>query len=104
MTRNEAIHKREDSQYGDQRHRELDAQIDDIYSRLPNLRLMPTCDACFFKRPAERVKRYRLRKKDTWVMEATRIVDAFMDSLTPTSAAFLDYFEESEQRQQHSTE
>ena len=90
--RNEAIHRREESVNNKERHLALDLQITDIYQTIPSLRLLPTCDAAFFKRGATKTKRYRLRRKELWVEEATRIRDAFFDSLDPQAESFLNYF------------
>ena len=90
--RNEAIHKREESENNKERHLALDLKITAIYQSLPSLRLLPTCDAAFFKRGETRTERYRLRRKELWVEEATRIRDAFFDSLDPQAESFLNYF------------
>ena len=93
LTRNEAIHSREDSVLQNEKHANLDQAITDIFQSLPNLRLLPPCDAAFFKRDEDRVKKYRLRKKEQWVADAHRVRDAFWDSLDPMAESFLDYFE-----------
>ena len=92
LTRNAAIHNREDSILQREKHDTLDTAITDIFHSLPNLRLLPACDASFFKRGIDRVKKYRLRKKEQWVEDALRIRDAFWDSLDPTAESFLDFF------------
>ena len=59
---------------------------------------MPSSDAAFFKRKKERVTRYRLKRNELWVAEATQILNAFMDSLDATSDAFVfNYFPRPEQ-------
>ena len=90
--RNEAIHRREDSDNNKQRNAELDSKIKEIFRSLPNLRLLPQSDAAFFKRGEEKTKRYRLNRKELWIEDATRIRDAFHDSLDAQSAPFLNYF------------
>ena len=75
------------------KHEDLDRDIDNIFRDLPPTGSMPTCDAAFFKRGADKIKRYRLRRKELWVADATRIQEAFFYNLTPTSEAFLNYFE-----------
>ena len=90
--RNEAIHQREDSNNNKKQHEALDHKISAIYKSLPALRLLPTCDAAFFKRGEIRTKKYRIRRKELWVEEATRIRDAFFDSLDPQAESFLNYF------------
>ena len=92
-TRNDAIHRKEDSEMNKKRHEDLDKDIDNIFRDLPSLRTMPTCDAAFFKRGREKIKRYRLRRKELWVVDAAQIVEAFYHNMTPTSEAFLNYFE-----------
>ena len=49
--------------------------------------------SAFFKRGADRIKRYRLRRKELWLADAIRIKEAFYHNLNPTSEAFLNYFE-----------
>jgi hypothetical protein len=73
-------------------HAELDQEITNILRDLPYLRWMPSSDAAFFKRKKEKVKRYRLKRKELWVAEATQILNAFTDSLDATSDAFVNYF------------
>jgi hypothetical protein len=92
-TRNDAIHNKEDSTMNKEKHEDLDRDIDNIFRDLPPTGSMPTCDAAFFKRGADKIKRYRLRRKELWVADATRIQEAFFYNLTPTSEAFLNYFE-----------
>lgn len=88
---NEAIHKRQNSHFVKEKNEELDRKIDDIFQELPNPRLvLPPCDAAFFK--AERIKKYRLSKKESWVEEAMIIKDGFFASLDPQSENFLDRF------------
>jgi hypothetical protein len=91
-TRNEAIHNNEDSESNKKQHEELDQEITNIFRDLPYLRWMPSSDAAFFKRKKEKVKRYRLKRKELWVTEATQILNAFTDSLDATSDAFINYF------------
>ena len=91
-TRNEAIHKKEDSAMNKQRHEELDQDISNIFRDRPHYKLLPPCDAAFFRKGQERVKRYRVRKKEHWVTDAKRILEAYNDSLDATSEAFLDFF------------
>jgi hypothetical protein len=92
-TRNEAIHKKEDSALNTQRHEELDQDIDTIFGDRPrHSKFLPPCDAAFFRRGKERIKRYRVRKKEIWVNDAKRIIEAYNDSLDATSEAFLDFF------------
>ena len=90
--RNEAIHRREDSDNNKRRNADLDSKITEIFRSLPNLRLLPQSDAAFFKRGEEKIKRYRLTRKELWIEDATRIRDAFHDSLDAQSASFLNYF------------
>ena len=92
-TRNEAIHKLEESNFNTDRHKELDEKISLIFNEMPNLRLLPPSEAAFFKRGAGRIKQYKIRRKELWVEDATRIKEAFFDSLDATSDNFLDYFE-----------
>ena len=73
------------------RHEELDDKIAAIFRSLPNLRLLPPSDAAYFKRGEERTTRYRLNRKELWIEDATRIRDAFFDSLDAQSASFLNY-------------
>ena len=91
-TRNEAIHTIEDSDNNTKWHNELNTKISEIFGTLPNLRLLPTCDAAYFKRGEQRIKNYRLRRKELWVEDATRIRDAFFDSLDAQSESFLNFF------------
>ena len=90
-TRNEAIHNIEDSDNNAKRHNELKTKISAIFGTLPNLRLLPTCDAAYFKRGEQSIKNYRLRRKELWVEDATRIRDAFFDSLDAQSESFLKF-------------
>ena len=92
-TRNEAIHKREESNFNTDRHKDLDDAITTIFNEIPNLRLLPPSEAAFFKRGAGRIKKYKIRRKELWVKDAKRIKEAFFDSLDATSDNFLDFFE-----------
>ena len=93
-TRNAAIHNREDSQCNIQKHQQLNQQIDTIYSKLPkSLRVFPRSDAAFFQRSKEHVKTYRLKRKELWIEDATRIHDAFLGNLSPEAENFLDFFD-----------
>jgi hypothetical protein len=63
-TRNDAIHKMEDSAMNKKQHEDLDLNITNIFRDLPPKGAMPTCDAAFFfKRGADRIKRYRLTER-----------------------------------------
>ena len=84
-TRNEVIHKMEESNFNTDRHKELDDMITSIFNEIPNLRLLPPSEAAFFKRGAGRIKQYKIRRKELWVEDATRIKEAFFDSLDATS-------------------
>ena len=76
------------------RHGELNNQIDEIYRKLPrNRRVLPASDKAFSSKGAQRLKTYRLRKKESWVDEAKRIRDAFFDGLDAQSERFLHYFD-----------
>ena len=92
ITRNDAIHKKEDSAMNKKLHEDLDSNITTIFRDLPPKSAMPTCDAAFFKRGEERIKRYRLRRKELWVADAIRKKEAFYYNLNPTSEAFLNFF------------
>jgi len=76
-TRNDAIHNKEDSSTNKKQHEDLDRDIDNIFRDLPPGGEMPTCDAAFFKRGSEKMKRYRLRRKEVWVADAVGIKEAF---------------------------
>ena len=91
-TRNEAIHNKEDSEINKKRHEELDQDITEIYRDRPHFKLLPTCDEAFFKRGQTKVKRYRIRKKELWVSDPRRILEAYNDYLDASSEAFLDFF------------
>ena len=91
-TRNEAIHNKEDSVMNTKRHEELDQDISDLYRDRPHFKLLPTCDGAFFKRDQAKVLRFRLRKKELWVNDAKRILEAYNDSIDATSGAFLEFF------------
>ena len=91
-TRNEAIHNKEDSEMNKKRHEELDQDILEIYRERPHFKLLHTCDEAFFKRGQAKVKRYRTRKKELWVSDARRILEAYNDSLDASSEAFLNFF------------
>ena len=94
ITRNEAVHQHEDSTANKKRHEELNGHIEEIYRTLPrNRRVLPASDRAYFSKGAQRIKNYRLRKKETWVDEAKRIRDAFFDGLDAQSERFLDYFD-----------
>ena len=56
-------------------------------------RLLPPCDARYFKRGAERVKKYRYNMKEDWVEVARRVIEAFFLSLDPQAENFLDLFD-----------
>ena len=92
MVRNNAIHKLEDSAHNQIEHREIDNTIDEIYADLPNMRLLPPCDAAFFGRGAARIKTYRLQRKKKWADDAKNIIASFRMSLDATSANFLEFF------------
>jgi hypothetical protein len=92
LTRNEAVHKKEDSAMNKKLHEDLDSTITTIFRDLPPKRAMPTCDAAFFKRGEVRIKRYRLRRKELWVADAIRIQEAFYYNLNSTSESFLNFF------------
>ena len=94
ITRNEAVHQHEDSTTNKKKHEELDRHIEEIYRSLPrNRRVLPASDRAYFSKGAQRIKKYRLSKKDTWVDEAKKIRDAFFDGLDAQSERFLDYFD-----------
>lgn len=93
-TRNDAIHKREDSHVNKHRHDELNSQIDSIYQNLPkSLRPFPQSDAAFFLYSRDRVKHYRIKKKEQWLDDANRILNAFYDNLSVEAENFLDFFD-----------
>ena len=49
ITRNEALHQKEDSAANKKRHEELNGHIDEIYRTLPrNRRVLPASDRAFF--------------------------------------------------------
>eukprot|EP00751_Fragilariopsis_kerguelensis_P043676 CAMPEP_0170977090 /NCGR_PEP_ID=MMETSP0736-20130129/347_1 /TAXON_ID=186038 /ORGANISM="Fragilariopsis kerguelensis, Strain L26-C5" /LENGTH=278 /DNA_ID=CAMNT_0011399103 /DNA_START=360 /DNA_END=1195 /DNA_ORIENTATION=+ len=80
------------SEINKKRHEELDQDITEIYRDRPHFKLLPTCDEAFLKRGQAKVKRYRIRKKELWVSDARRILEAYNDSLDASSEAFLDFF------------
>ena len=90
---NEAIHKEETSAFNEEKNSELDQKIDELYTGLPQLRLFHPSDRAIFKRKKERIKQYRIINKENWVTTAIRVKEAYYYSLTPTTTAFLDYFE-----------
>ena len=93
-TRNEALHNQEDSHSNALLHKELDHKIDAIYSRLPkSLRVFPRSDAAFFQCSKPRVKQYRLKRKEQWIEDATRIHEAFLGNLSVEAENFLDFFD-----------
>ena len=88
------MHNLEDSQCNKQKHQELNQQIDNIYSKLPrSLRVFPRSDAAFFQRSKERVKTYKLKRKEHWIEEAKCIHDAFLGNLSQEAENFLDFFD-----------
>ena len=91
-TRNDAVHKKQDSAINTREHRETDAKINDLFSSLPNLRLLPQSDAAFFARGKQRIQSYRLQRKKKWVSDATAILESFRRSLDANSTTFLEYF------------
>ena len=91
-TRNETIHKVETSAINTERNRDLDQQIDALYTDLPQLLLFPPSDRAVFKRKKERIKKYRIINKENWVTTAKRVKEAYFHSLTPAATAFLDFF------------
>ena len=94
LTRNEAIHNRQDSHYNKAKHKELDEEIGALYTRLPkSLRVFPQSDAAFFLNSKDKVKHYRLRKKIQWLKDATCLHNTFLGNLSPEADNFLDYFD-----------
>ena len=92
--RNEAVHHQEDSNANKKKYDDLNSHIEEIYRTLPrNRRVLPASDRAYFSQGAQRIKNYRLRKKETWVDEAKRIRDAFFDGLDAQSERFLDFFD-----------
>ena len=92
ITRNDAIHRIEDSAQNQREHTTTNEEIDRVFSSLPNLRLLPPSDAAFFKRGRQRIQSYRLQRKKKWVSDATAILESFRRSLNANSANFLDFF------------
>ena len=90
--RNEAIHNIESSTHNKHEHEKIDAIIKDIFAHLPNLRLLPQCDAAFFGRGEKRILSYRLQRKKKWASDAAEILESFRRSLDANAANFLDFF------------
>ena len=89
-TRNEApVYKKEDSTLNKQRHGELDQ---DIFRDRSHFKLLPSCDAAFFRRGQAKIKWFRVKEKEIRVNYAKKILEAYNDSLDATSKAFLDFF------------
>ena len=98
-TRNEAIHKREEKLLIPRDTLNSTPRSQQYLTRYPTYASFPPArqpflsEAAFFKRGAERIKQYKIRRKELWVEEAMRIKEAFFDSLDATSDNFLDFFE-----------
>ena len=77
LARNEALHQTEDSVCNAKRHDELNEEIDTIYDRKPNDRLLPHADVAFFRNKQELTKKYKLKKKENWVKDATMVIETY---------------------------
>ena len=91
LTRNEAVHKHEESAINEEKHEGLNAEIDKIFSGLPHMRMLPFGDAVLFKRGKKRIKQYRLRNKENWVHDARSIKEAYMTSITASSELLIEW-------------
>ena len=91
LTRNEAVHRHEESAINEKKHDELNLEIDKIFRGLPHFRMLPFGDAVLFKRGKQRIKQYRLRNKENWVHDARSIKEAYMTSITASSEMLLGW-------------
>ena len=73
-------------------HEKINSTIREFFDQVPNLRLLPPCDAAYFGRGMKRILDYRLARKKKWIEDAKRILDSFRLSLDASSESFLDYF------------
>ena len=91
-TRNEALHHQEDAAGNKIEHEKINNTIREFFDQVPNLRLLPPCDAAYFGRGMKRILDYRLPRKKKWIEDAQRILDSFRLTLDASSESFLDYF------------
>ena len=91
-TRNEILHHKENSVGNKDEQDAINRKIKQFFDEVPNLRLLPPCDAAYFGRGMKRILDYRLARKKKWIDDAKRILDSFRATLDVSSEAFLDYF------------
>ena len=91
-TRNETLHNKENSMGNKAEQDAINKKIKQFFDEVPNLRLLPPCDAAYFGRGMKRIMDYRLTRKKKWIEDAKRILDSFRATLDVSSEAFLDYF------------
>jgi len=72
-----SIHNSEDSACNAKRHDELNEEIEKIYGKKPNDRLLPHADAAFFKNKRDRGKKFKLKKKENWVQDANTVIETY---------------------------
>ena len=90
--RNELLHNYENAVGTKNENDQINNKIKELFETVPNLRLLPPCDAAYFGRGSKRILDYRLARKRKWLDDATRILDSFRRSLDASSETFLDYF------------
>jgi hypothetical protein len=74
-TRNQILHQNTDNFTLQERHTELDALIDNLYSKKPHPRYMAHCDNYYFtKQGCENVKKMTIRRKINWIAGANLIM------------------------------
>ena len=64
LARNDALHNSKDSACNAKRHEELNNEIEKIYEKKSNNRLLPHADVLFFKNKRDRAKKFKLKKKE----------------------------------------
>jgi len=53
----------------------VNEEIDKIYDKKPHDRLLPQADVAFFQNKQELTKKYKLKKKENWVKDATMVIE-----------------------------
>ena len=92
LARNSNMHKNEESKYSEEQHKEMNLELDDIFTRIPHPRLLSLDERRFFNTNIDTIKRKRRRRKNKWIKEANVILERYKRELTGQSAKFISYF------------
>ena len=74
----------------------LPITISRVANKRMRKRVFPSSDAASFQRSKPRLKKYRLKRKQQWVEDATRIHEALLGNLSVEAENVLDFFDGTE--------